>query len=395
MSDVEVNVSELTFELTEKLRGYLAKLVQMGGSDLHVKTGATVRGRVDGEIVPIGESVLSYKEGLTLAKELLRSRFGELVEKKNIDFTFKLNDMYRFRVNLFFQVDGVSAVFRTIPSTLPTFESLSLPPVIEKFCNFSRGLVLVTGPTGSGKTTTLPSMINHINQKTKKHIITIEDPVEYVYKDDNCIINQRAIGQDALTFADSLRAALREDPDVILVGEMRDLETIETALHAAETGHLVLSTLHTVDAKETINRIIGMFPGSDHNRIKMSLSSVLQGVVSQRLVRTKSGSRMAAVEIMVKNARIEGLIMDGRDSEIPDAIKEGKEVYKSQTFDQALLDMYAKGHISSQEAISNATTPNDLRMQLDFHDATVSKNSYKDDGSGEVKQDKDILKLKL
>lgn len=395
MSNIEVNVSELTFEMTKKLRIYLTKLVEMGGSDLHVKTGTFVRGRVDGEILPLGSEVLTHPDGITLAKELLRTRFGELVEKKNIDFTYKLDEMYRFRVNLFFQVDGVSAVFRTIPSTLPTFESLKLPPVIERFCNFSRGLVLVTGPTGSGKTTTLASMINYINQHRKKHIITIEDPVEYVYKDDHCIINQRAIGQDALTFADSLRAALREDPDVILVGEMRDLETIETALHAAETGHLVLSTLHTVDAKETINRIIGMFPGSDHNRIKMSLSSVLQGVVSQRLVRTKTGSRMAAVEVMVKNARIEGLIMDGRDSEIPDAIKEGKEAYKSQTFDQALLEMYAKGYISFQEALNNATVPNDLKMQLDFHDATMMTKAKGASGEDEEKIDKDILQLKL
>lgn len=310
----------------------MADLVKMGGSDLHVKTGAPVRGRVNGEIVPIGTHIITYEEGIALAKELLRTRFSELVEKKNIDFTYKLNEMYRFRVNIFFQVDGVSAVFRTIPSTLPTFESLMLPSVIERFCNFSRGLVLVTGPTGSGKTTTLASMINYINQHQKKHIITIEDPVEYIYKDDHCIINQRAIGQDVLNFADSLRAALREDPDVILVGEMRDLETIETALHAAETGHLVLSTLHTVDAKETINRIVGMFQGSEQNRIKMSLSSVLQGIISQRLVRTKTGGRMAAVEVMVKNARIENLILEGRDSEILDAIKEGKEAYKSQAF---------------------------------------------------------------
>jgi len=392
MSNIEVNVNELTFEMTKKLRQYLAHLVKIGGSDLHVKTGSCMRGRVNGEIVPIGNEVLSHNDGVTLAKELLRTRFVELVEKKNVDFTFKLDDSYRFRVNIFFQVDGVSAVFRTIPSTLPTFDSLKLPPVIKRFCNFSRGMVLVTGPTGSGNTTTLASMINYINKHYKKHIITIEDPVEYVYKDDNCIINQRAIGQDALNFADSLRAALREDPDVILVGEMRDLETIETALHAAETGHLVLSTLHTVDAKETINRIIGMFQGSDQNRIKMSLSSVLQGVISQRLVRTKSGDRMAAVEVMVKNARIENLILQGRDSEIPDAIKEGKESYKSQTFDQALLDMYAKGYISFEEAINNASVPNDLKMQLDFYDAEVKKReSIKEDS----KEDKDILGLKL
>lgn len=396
MSDIEVNVSELTFEMTKKLRKYLDKLVEKGGSDLHVKTGAVVRARINGEIVSLGKEPLSHSDGLTLAKELLRTRFKELVEKKSIDFTFKLNDMYRFRANLFFQMDGVSAVFRTIPSTLPTFESLKLPPVVEGFCNLSRGMVLVTGPTGSGKTTTLASMINYINQHRRKHIITIEDPIEYVYKDDKCIINQRAIGQDALNFSDSLRAALREDPDVILVGEMRDLETVETALHAAETGHLVLSTLHTMDAKETINRIIGMFPGSEHNRIKMSLASVLQGVVSQRLVRTKAGGRMAAVEILVKNARIENLIMSGRDSEIIDAIKEGRDTYKSQTFDQALLDLYAEGHITLQEALNNASSPNDLKMKLDFHDAKISADARIASGEkNDPRMDADILKLKL
>lgn len=316
-----------------------------------------------------------------------------------MDFTFKLNEDYRFRVNIFFQVDGVSAVFRTIPMTLPTIESLALPDVINHFCTVPRGLVLVTGPTGSGKTTTLASMINKINQVRRQHIITVEDPVEFVYKDDQCIINQRAIGQDALTFADSLRAALREDPDVILVGEMRDLETIETALHAAETGHLVLSTLHTVDAKETINRVIGMFPGEEHNRIKMSLASVLQGVISQRLVKKQDGGRMAAVEVLVKNARIEGLIMEGRDSEITDAVAEGKEIYKSQTFDQALLELYATGKITFQEAMNNASVPNDLKMKLEYHDAEIDqdrRSKMGEKGASEMvgHYDKDIIGLK-
>ena len=389
----EVNVDELTFELTKKLRFYLSKLVEHNGSDLHIKSGLNIRGRINGEIVSLSKEVLSHNDGITLAKELLRSRFSELVEKKNVDFTFKLNENYRFRVNLFFQVDGVSGVFRTIPMTMPTIESLKLPAVLNNFCNVPRGLVLVTGPTGSGKTTTLASIINQINLTQKKHIITIEDPVEFVYKDAQSIVNQRAIGQDAVSFADSLRAALREDPDVILVGEMRDLETIETAMHAAETGHLVLSTLHTVDAKETIGRIIGMFPGTEQNRIKMSLASVLQGVISQRLVRTLDGKRMAAVEILVKNARIENLILEGRDGEIPDALREGKDVYKSQTFDQALLELYATGKISRQEAINSATSRNDLKMALDYHDAGVSvdkTNSQLD----RIKEDKDIIALK-
>lgn len=393
----EVKVSELTFEMTKKLKEYLTQLVENKGSDLHVKTGASVRGRVNGEIIAFSDEVLSHSDGITLAKELVRTRFGEFVEKKNIDFTFKLNDNYRFRVNMFFQVDGVSAVFRTIPIELPTLESLSLPSVITNLCNLSRGLVLVTGPTGSGKTTTLASMINYINQTHKKHIITIEDPVEFIYKDDKCIVNQRAVGQDALSFADSLRAALREDPDVILVGEMRDLETIETAMHAAETGHLVLSTLHTLDAKETIGRIIGMFPGDEQNRIKMSLSGVLQGIVAQRLVRTVDKKRTAAVEVLVKNARIEALIMEGRESEIPDALKEGRDVYKTQTFDQCLVGLYAEGKIDKEEAIRAATSRNDIAMALDFYDADKSFKETKayETTAKYVKQvDKDIVGLK-
>lgn len=393
----EVNVGELTFEMTKKLKFYLSKLVEFHGSDLHVKTGANIRGRINGEMTSLSQEILSHQDGLLLAKELLRSRFPELIEKKNIDFTFKLNDDYRFRVNMFFQVDGVSAVFRTIPMVLPTIEALNLPPIINSFCDLSRGLVLVTGPTGSGKTTTLASIINQINKTHKKHIITIEDPVEFIYKDEQCIVNQRAIGQDAISFSDSLRAALREDPDVILVGEMRDLETIETAMHAAETGHLVLSTLHTIDTKETVGRIIGMFPGSEQNRIKMSLASVLQGIVSQRLVRTVNKGRAAAVEILVKNARIEALILEGRENEIPDALKEGKDVYKTQTFDQSLLGLYAQGRISREEAIIGSTSRNDITMALDFYDADkTQKEVKKSEFKNQVEdRDKDIIGLKM
>ena len=390
--EIDVDIKSLTFEMTEKLKFYLNKLIEDKGSDLHVKSGANIRGRINGEIVPMSEEILSYEDGLTLAKELLRGRFKELVEKKSIDFTFKLNEEYRFRVNLFFQVDGVSGAFRTIPITIPTVESLELPEVLNSFCHISRGLILVTGPTGSGKTTTLASLINKINITKKKHIITIEDPVEFVYKDALSIVNQRAIGQDAISFSDSLRASLREDPDVILVGEMRDLETIETAIHAAETGHLVLSTLHTVDAKETISRIVGMFPGNQQNRVKMALASILQGVVSQRLVKTISGGIVAAVEVLVKNSRMETIILEGRDREIPDVLKEGKDIYKSQTFDQALLELYIIGKISREDALNSSTSRNDLLIALDFYDANEKvaigeEKTY-------IEEEKDIIGLK-
>jgi len=375
----EVNPKELTYEMIKKLKFYLEGLLKHGGSDLHIKTNSQFRGRINGEMITLSDEILSYKDGIQLAKELLKSRYSELISKKSVDFNFKLNENFRFRGNIFFQMDGVSAVFRAIPASIPSMNDLGLPSVVEKFCSLKRGLVLVTGPTGSGKSTTLASMINYINQNYRKHIITIEDPIEFVYNDINSLINQRAIGQDALDFSSSLRAALREDPDVILIGEMRDMETIEIAMHAAETGHLVFSTLHTIDAKDTISRIIGMFPGNEQNKIRMSLAATLQGVMSQRLVKTVDNKRAAAIEILVKNARIESLIADSRDGEILDALQEGSEIYGSQSFDQALLNLYKSGKISEEEALQNASNSADLAMKLrDFNSLTGGEKSLED-----------------
>ncbi|OQX73344.1 MAG: type IV pili twitching motility protein PilT [Campylobacteraceae bacterium 4484_4] len=373
--------------MVKKLRYFLNGLIQHGGSDLHIKSGSNIRGRINGEMVPMTRDILSHADGIQLAKEVLKSRFAELVEKKSIDFTFKLDEKYRFRGNMFFQSEGVSAVFRVIPVEIPTMESLKLPLAVKNLCTLKRGLVLVTGPTGSGKSTTLASIINQINMEQKKHIITIEDPIEFIYKDRQSLINQRSMGQDATDFQSALRAALREDPDVILVGEMRDMETIETAMHAAETGHLVLSTLHTVDAKDTINRIIGMFPGNEQNKIRMSLAATLQGVLSQRLVKTKDNKRVAAIEILLRNARIESLIAEGRDSEITDAIAEGKDIYGMQTFDQALLDLYARGIITEEEALLNATNKSDLKMQLDSFNSANIRNPHPEESIISLKRE--------
>jgi twitching motility protein PilT len=243
-------------------------------------------------------------------------------------------------------------------------EDLRLPSKVFDFTKLQRGLVLVTGPTGSGKSTTLASMINEINNTAFKHIITVEDPIEFIYKDNHCIINQRAIGQDASTFSASLKSALREDPDIILVGEMRDVETVEMALHAAETGHLVLSTLHTSNAKETISRIVSMFAPAEQNRIRSVLASSLKGVISQRLVKKINGGLIPAMEVLVTSARIESLIQDGKDHQITDAIKEGKDIYQTQTFDQSLFDLVKRSIITQQTAIANASYPSDFKLKL-------------------------------
>jgi twitching motility protein PilT len=360
----DIDISSLTFETLGKIRGYLKRMIDTGGSDLHVKAGSVVRARIQGEITPLSGDILSKDDALTFAKELLRTRFNEFVEKKELDLVYPYDDKSRFRVNIFFQMDGVSAVFRVIPVKILSLDELKLPSAVKKFTELERGLLLVTGVTGSGKSTTLAAMINEINWTKRKHIMTVEDPIEFVHKDRKCIVNQRSVGQDTFSFGNALRAALREDPDIILVGEMRDRETIETALHAADSGHLVFSTLHTLDAKETINRIVSSFAMEEQPRIRLSLASVLQGVISQRLVPTIDGKRAAALEIMVKTPRIGQLILENRDVEIRDAIEEGREIYGSQSFDQHLLDLWRQRMISTAEAFSYATSPSDLKLKM-------------------------------
>ncbi len=351
--------------MEEKLKLYLKTMISNSGSDLHLKSGSQVRVRIHGVLKVMGQDILTAEMMDKLAQEITtKEQYKQLQEDRNLDFSYVLGEENRFRVNFFFQMDGLSAVFRIIPVKILTIDELNLPPVIKTFTQIQRGLVLVTGVTGSGKSTTLAAILDKINRETKKHIITVEDPIEFVHKDRGCLINQRAIGQDAHSFSDALRAALREDPDIILVGEMRDLETIDIALHAANTGHLVFSTLHTLDAKETIDRIVGMFSNEEQNRIRMSLASVLEGVISQRLIPTKRGGRVAAIEVLKKTARIEQLIAENRDAEIPDALFEGKEIYGTQTFDQALLDILRRGEITDETALEYATNPSDMKLKM-------------------------------
>ena len=396
IGSTNVDVSQLTFEQLKKIRAYLQKMVENGGSDLHVKANSVIRARINGSLVQFSGAIFSKEDALTFAKELLKGRFSELVENKEVDLVYPYSETVRFRVNIFFQMDGVSAVFRVIPMKIPSLDQLYLPEVIGEFTKKERGLILVTGVTGSGKSTTLAAMINQINLTAKKHIITIEDPIEFVHKDRGCVINQRSVGQDTLSFGNALRAALREDPDIILVGEMRDRETINLALHAADTGHLVFSTLHTIDAKETINRIISTFPTEEQNRVRLSLAGVLQGVISQRLIPTVDGGRRAAMEVLVRTPTIEKLIMENRDYEIRDAIEKGKEHYKSQSFDQSILELYNQGVITKEKAKDFATSAADMELRmsgLSSGKAGEQKEGAKKDGKPTAGDD--IFDLKL
>ncbi len=352
--------------MEEKLKLYLRSMVANEGSDLHIKAGSHVRARVHGALRVLGKEKLNEEEVEILVREITtESHYQKLTEQGSVDFSYKPDKESRFRVNIFNQMDGLSIVMRVIPTHIPTIEELKLPSVIETFSDMPRGLVLVTGVTGSGKSTTLAAMLNKINRTYQKHIITLEDPIEFVHQDIKCLVNQRALGSDFYDFKDALPAALREDPDVILVGEMRDAETIELALHASNTGHLVFSTLHTLDAKETVNRIVGSFPKEEQNRIRLSLSSVLSGIVSQRLIPGKNGGRIAAAEVMIQTSRIRELIAENRDFEILDAIEEGHDIYHSQSFDQHLLSMVDRRMITEEVALEYASRPSDLKLKLE------------------------------
>ena len=369
--------------MRDRLNRYLKTLVAHGGSDLHIKAGTVPRIRINGVLKKPGKEVMDPDSVRTLVEEITTAeQYAQLEREKSLDFAYVLNERSRFRVNIFHQMEGLSIVMRLIPTEIPTIDELNLPQVIKKFADIPRGLVLVTGVTGSGKSTTLAAILDRINERYSKHIITLEDPIEFVHREKKCLINQRAIGQDSNSFRDALPAALREDPDIILVGEMRDVETIDLALHAANTGHLVFSTLHTLDAKETINRVIGMFPEAEQNRIRLSLASVLAGVVSQRLVATTKGGRTAAVEVMVNTARISELIAENQDFEIPDAIAEGRDIYGSQTFDQHLYDLVEAGVITEAIAMENATSPSDLKLRLQGIGQASAKNSKEEAGKG-------------
>src|ERR1041384_6340546 len=342
----------------------LHKLAELGGSDLHVTTGTPPLIRVHGEIRPLENyRPLSSADTKQLAYSVLtdaqKHRFEENME---LDFSFGVKGLSRFRANIFNQRGAVGAVFRAIPYEIRSFEQLGLPTVVTKLCNKPRGLILVTGPTGSGKSTTLAAMIDKINCERHEHILTIEDPIEFLHNHKSCIVNQREVNADTKGFADALRTALRQDPDVVLVGEMRDLETIESALRIAETGHLTFATLHTNSAASTINRIIDVFPSMQQAQVRAQLSLTLEGILCQSLLPRADGrGRAMAMEILVPNAAIRNLIREDKVHQIYSMMQTGQDKYGMQTFNQALASLYHKRMITLETAMQRTGNPDELR----------------------------------
>ncbi len=350
----------------ETLDGWLAELLKRGGSDLHLKAQAVPRIRVNGDLVLLRAELVTPDDTMSIARYAMgEEMWAGFVRRHEADFAYRRTGLGRFRVNAFLQRGSVSMVFRAVSMNPPTVKELGLPESISKIAEEHRGLVLVTGPTGSGKSSTLAAMVNHINSTRDAHIVTIEDPLETLHQDKRSIVNQREIGFDTQDYATAMRAAMRQDPDVILVGEMRDLETVTAAIQAAETGHLVLSTLHTTGAAETIIRVVDFFPPHLQQQIRVSLAGTLKGIICQRLVKTKDGtSRVPALEIMIANGRTMQCVVDPMKTyDLREIIKEGS-FYGMTTFDQSLRDLYKSGTISLEDALDNATNAHDLKLSI-------------------------------
>ncbi|HZD88417.1 MAG TPA: PilT/PilU family type 4a pilus ATPase [Gaiellaceae bacterium] len=348
------------------LLGLLRLAVELGASDIHLKTGRTPVVRRDGDLQELeGWPTLDAADlDAVLVMVAIPEKIEAFCTTGDLDVAFQSEGLPRFRVNAFRQRGTTSFAFRVIPALVPDFAQLGLPPGVERLASESRGLVLVTGATGSGKTTTLAAIVDHINRNHRHHIVTIEDPIEIVHEDKGCVVSQREVGLDTASFNEALRRALRQDPDVILIGELRDAETAQIALQAAESGHLVLSTLHTIDAAETCGRLIEFFPPEKQKVIQSILAGVLRGVVSQRLLPRVDGGRVAAIEVMVTNARIADLIREGRADEITDAVAEG-EFFQMQTFTQALIDLVLAGRVERELAANAATNRHDFLVALE------------------------------
>jgi twitching motility protein PilT len=348
-------------------KGTLQEMIRLNGSDLHLKVGRPPTVRVDGELETLDQAPLRPEDLRALAEQLMTPRqVKQFADEKECDFAIGVPGIGRFRVNVYQQRGSLCYAMRAIPYQARTISELNLPPVLEEISMKPRGLVLVTGVTGSGKSTALAAMIQHINENRRANVITIEDPIEFLHRDINCHINQREVGTDTATFGQALRRVLRQDPDVILIGEIRDLETLDTALKAADTGHLVFSTLHTMDATQTINRVLSFYPPHQQAEVRFSVASALQAVVSLRLVpRSDKAGRIPACEVLINTAAVRDNIRDMEKMlNIPDLIKEGAVQYGMQSFDQSLMQHYSRGVISYESAVFYATSPAEFALRV-------------------------------
>ncbi len=348
------------------MRYLLSALTRFNASDLHIKTGRPPLFRINGKLIPAKLESLRRDQLMQIISDVLTAEQIQSLEKNlNIDFSFRIGNLGRYRCNVFYQRGELAAVVRSVPINVPSLDDLSVPSVIKKLLGRPRGLLLVTGPTGAGKSTTLAAMVQYLNETRPIHIVTIEDPIEFVHRDLKASVTQREIGSDANSFGEALRASLRQDPDVLVVGEMRDLETIQTALTAAETGHLVLATLHTKDARSTIERILDVFPSEAQNQVRVQLASSLIGVMSQNLLLRRDGSgRIPACEVLIKSPAIESLILKGEFDRIQESLAASNQYYEMQTLNQDLERLVKAGLVSLDEATKVSSRPDDLRMKL-------------------------------
>ena len=372
----------------EKLNIWLNMLIEVEGADLHIKTNGYIHARVRDEIVLLSREIVSKKIMEEIVKALMGEDYDTFMETKEYDGAYSLNRNNRFRVNIFMHIGGYAIAFRLIPSRIRTIEELGLPAALHKLSKLRRGLVLITGTTGSGKSTTLSSIIEEINKAHPYHIITIEDPIEYIYNDKKSIIEQRELGLHTHDFSRALRAAMREDPDIIVVGEIRDMATAESILQAVNTGHMVFSTIHTLDARETIDRLIAIFPTTEQNRVRDTLASTLEAVISQRLLLGANEEMIPAVEMMFKSPQIQELIRNKRDHEIPDALEKEATIFQSQTFNRALYKLTLSDKITEKQAYEYATSAADLKLMFTMSPEFEAK-SHKNENIQEVQLKKE------
>ena len=370
-------------DVMKQLDVWLRMLIEAEGADLHIKSDSAIHARVKSDIVLLSHEVISAETMEALVKALVGNEYENFIkETKEFDGAYSLDADHRFRINISIHIGGFAMALRLIPSNIQSIEELNLPKALHKLAKLRRGLVLVTGTTGSGKSTTLATIVEEINKSYPRHIITIEDPIEYIHNDQKSIVEQRELGLHTNSFARALRAAMREDPDVIVVGEIRDIPTADSILQAVNTGHLVFSTVHTLDARETIDRLIAIFPGEEQNRVRETLAATLEAVISQRLIKGIDGNMVPAVELMFKSPQIQELIRSKRDNEIPDAIEKEGVSFNSISFNQALFNLTLTDKITEKQAYQYASSPSDLKLMFTMsqeYEKKVKSNQKEDD----------------